>query len=264
MKWLRLVSSMALAGQLAIGAASAERDKTIPEADESGTRAATVPAVSRPSEPADSMVLTLPGLAAPRPVVSLPPDPVSAAPVAPPVIPPLSAARGPAPIKVPVRAPVAAIRREPPQSPMEAESRPSPNGVKLALPADFVKESAVFCQKQISQWKEADARAVFGAPLRQRPAYGEDKKTANGRIYAFSDPTGRYKELELDFDKSGGTLRTVFVYPPRMTWEECRRLWGANVTSADARQGRTFYSYLNRRLDVLVDQQGQVISLGLY
>jgi hypothetical protein len=133
-----------------------------------------------------------------------------------------------------------------------------------ALPEDLIKDSSAFCQKQIGQWKEADARALLGTPLHQRPAYGEDQKTANGRIYTFSDPTGRYKELELDFDKPTGTLRTVFVYPPRMTWEECRSLWGTNVTSADARRGRTFYSYLNRRLDVLVDQKGMVISLGLY
>jgi len=246
MKWLRLVSSMALAGQLAMGAAPAEREKT------------------KTGEPADSMVLTLPGLAAPRPMVSVPSAPASAAPAAFPVIPPLPALPAPAPIRAPVRTPVLAIRREPPKPPVEAESRPSPKGIKPALPADFVKESSVFCQKQIGQWKQADARAFFGAPLRQRPAYGEDKKTANGRIYAFSDPTGRYKELELDFDKTSGALRTVFVYPPGMTWEECRRLWGTNVTSADARQGRTFYSYLNQRLDVLVDQKGKVISLGLY
>jgi hypothetical protein len=231
MKWLRLVSQIALAGQLAIGAAPADRDKT------------------KTGEPVDSIVLTLPGLAAP---------------LALPVIPPLPAVPAPATVKVPVRAPVAAIRREPPKSPVEAEPRPSPKRIIPAWPADFVKESSVFCQKQIGQWKPADARALFGAPVRQRPAYGEDKKTANGRIYAFSDPTGRYKELELDFDKSSGALRTVFVYPPRMTWGECRRLWGTDVSSADARQGRTFYSYLNRRLDVLVDQKGKVISLGLY
>jgi hypothetical protein len=231
MNWLRFVSSMALAGRLAIGAAPAEGDKT------------------KTGEPADSIVLTLPGLAAPAAL---------------PVIAPLPAVPAPAPFKAPVRVPIVAIRRESPKAPVEAEPRPSPKAIKSALSADFVKESSVFCQKQVGQWKQADARGLFGAPLRQRPSYGEDKKTANGRIYAFADPTGRYKELELDFDKSSGTLRTVFVYPPSMTWEECRRLWGANVTSTDARQGRTFYSYLNRRLDVLVDQKGKVISLGLY
>ena len=45
-----------------------------------------------------------------------------------------------------------------------------------------------------------------------------------------------------------------------MTWQECRRLWGAHVTARKAKQGRTFYSYLNRRLDVLVDPTGKVIK----
>jgi len=49
-----------------------------------------------------------------------------------------------------------------------------------------------------------------------------------------------------------------------MTWQECRKRWNGEVSEADARQGRTFYSYLNRRLDVLVDAKGRVISLGLY
>jgi hypothetical protein len=36
------------------------------------------------------------------------------------------------------------------------------------------------------------------------------------------------------------------------------------VAAADVPQGRKFYSYTNRRLDVLVDPTGQVISLGWY
>ena len=31
-----------------------------------------------------------------------------------------------------------------------------------------------------------------------------------------------------------------------------------------ANDGRTFYSYMNRHLDVLVDPSGKVVSLGLY
>jgi hypothetical protein len=125
------------------------------------------------------------------------------------------------------------------------------------------KEIAVFCQKEIGQWKQLDARLALGEPTRHRPAYDE-KQAVNGTIYAFADPTGRYKELELDFDKDTGTLRSVFVYPLRLTWQECRRLWSGPVTAADAARGRKFYSYSNRRLDVLVDPSGKVISLGWY
>ena len=98
---------------------------------------------------------------------------------------------------------------------------------------------------------------------KQRPSFDDNQKE-NGVIYAFQDPTNRYRQLELDFDGETGALRTVFVYPWKMTWQDCRKVFGANVSAATAAQGRHFYSYLNRRLDVLVDNAGKVISLGLY
>ena len=70
--------------------------------------------------------------------------------------------------------------------------------------------------------------------------------------------------MELDFDLKSGTLRTVFVYPPRLSWQQCHRVWDGPVAVADAAQGRKFYSYTNRHLDVLVDAPGKVISLGWY
>ena len=160
-----------------------------------------------------------------------------------------------------------------PAKPLETAPRPAPPkptaatrvpaGPKVAARADFDRDAAQFCQKQIGRWKQSDARNLLGKPLRERPALDE-KKLVNGRIYAFSDPSGRNKELELDFDVATGSLRTVFVYPTQMTWRECLARWTGKVTSTDAQQGRTFHSYVNRRLDVLVDQKGKVISLGMY
>jgi len=134
---------------------------------------------------------------------------------------------------------------------------------KDVLPPFFVDNSAVFCQSMIGQWTFDDARFLLGEPKRDRPAYG-DNQTINGRIYAFPDPTNRYKELELDFEGGSGLLRTVFVYPQNMTWQECRRQWGGAVSATDAEKGRKFYSFSDRRLDVLVDPAGKVISFGLY
>jgi len=148
-----------------------------------------------------------------------------------------------------------------------ANTLPSANGprgsAKVFYPPAFEQDSALFCQKMIGQWTADDARFLLGQPLRQRSAYGENE-TVNGRIYAFSDPTGRYKELELDFESGSGLLRTVFVYPLNMTWRECRHQWGGEVSATDANKGRKFYSYVDRRLDVLVDPAGKVISFGLY
>ncbi len=142
-----------------------------------------------------------------------------------------------------------------------AETKPAE--AKASEPAQQPAEGPVYFPKLIGTWKLADARHALGEPLRQRPSLDADK-TVNGQIYAFPDPTNRYKEVELEFAKEGGTLRAVFMYPNQMTWKDCRRLWGMNVNATEAGKGRTFYSYNNRHLDVLVDPEGKVISLGLY
>lgn len=274
MKWLQVVLYVSLAGPLAMRATAAERDAAQPN---------TIPPVLRSSEPSDDAVVVLPGAPVPpkRAVVAPPAPAAVAAPTLSPSA-PVPVKRSVAPLPPPPQAKIepvpprlvetATTRFEPRKPPLApAIKAPEPRAAEMdkekkakpALPPGFAKDSAAFCQKQISLWKEADARSLLGAPLRQRPALGDDKKSVNGRIYAFSDPSGRYKELELDFDTTG-KLRTVFGYPPQMTWKECLRLWGNNVSATDARQGRTFYSYLNRRLDVLVDPKGNVISVGLY
>ncbi len=121
----------------------------------------------------------------------------------------------------------------------------------------------MFCQRFIGLWQESDARALLGEPTGHRPSLDENS-VENGQILAFSDPTGRYRQLELDFDRENGRLRTVFVYPLNLTWNECRHLWGGKVSATLANKGRRFYSYMDKKLDVLVDPSGKVISLGLY
>ena len=143
------------------------------------------------------------------------------------------------------------------------EERPLLHRTKREYPAGFEEDSPKFLQAKIGEWREFDVDDLLGKPLRQRPAFDDDGKE-NGLVYAFADPTGRYKEFELDFDGDTGALRTVFVYPAKMTWNECRLTYGADISAADAPKGRKFYSYLNRRMDVLVDSGGKVISLGLY
>ncbi len=121
----------------------------------------------------------------------------------------------------------------------------------------------MFCQKKIGQWGEAEARAILGEPTGRRASLDENR-VENGQILAFADPSDRYRQLELDFDRVNGRLRTVFVYPRNMTWTDCRRAWGGKVSATLANKGRRFYSYMDKKLDVLVDVTGKVISLGLY
>jgi len=187
------------------------------------------PPVLRTVEPADSMIVTLPAPPAPPRETNAPPT----------TVPP-------------------AGNDDPNDHRPLLRRAPKP-----ILPSEFERDSALFTQKMIGLWSEPDAYNLFGEPLRERVVL-DDQEVENGRIYAFTDPTGRYREVELDFAKDTGVLRTVFVYPWKMTWEDCRKQWGGNVRSTEANKGRIFHSYLNRRVDVLVDQRGLVISLGLY
>jgi hypothetical protein len=260
MKWLLIVSAVALAGQVAARAgAGADR------ADTSGG-VVTLPSAAGRSEAIPGVVVTLPA----------PPAPIAAAPKAePPKVAAAPKAEPPKPTETTLPPIPPAARSSSPTHPLVAETtvQPIPPAsdnrppvlprAAPVYPAGFEDDSAVFCQTKIGHWTEADARALLGEPSRQRLALGE-AKSETGLILAFADPTGRYKELELDFAHQTGALRGVFAYPWKMTWQECRRLWGARITARKANQGRTFYSYLNRRLDVLVDPAGKVISLGLY
>ena len=239
MKWIRLMCLVAVAGQLVASGAAADRTPTNPESNSSSLQ---VPPVLRSSEPPDSTQITLPG---PPPAAS----PLKTITAVPPV-----AKLAPVPRKLVEDTSL----RQPLPRPVVA-----PASLKLDPLLEIGHEVAAYCQKQIGHWRQSDARKLLGEPKRHRPAYDE-KKVVNGIIYAFTDPTNKYKELELDFDLQSGSLRTVFVYPPRLSWQECHRQWNGPVAAADAAQGRKFYSYTNRRLDVLVDPEGQVISLGWY
>jgi hypothetical protein len=227
MKWFLIVSAVALSGQVAARAGAA------PESAGISGGVVTLPSSEGGSGAVPGVVFTLPGL----------PVPIAAAPQA-----------------EPPKVAEATLPQVPPAS---DDGPPVLRRAPRLYPAGFDSDSALFCQSMISKWTQADADALLGEATRQRLALGEDR-SETGLIFAFADPTGRYQELELDFSNETGVLRGVFAYPWKMTWEDCRGLWGTRVLARKANLGRTFYSYLNRRLDVLVDHTGKVISLGLY
>ena len=130
-------------------------------------------------------------------------------------------------------------------------------------PAPFVQDSVAFLTEKLSIWQQSDATELLGKETRQRTSFDDEGKP-NGTIFAYDDPLHRYREFELDFEGETGKLRSVFAYPVKLSWRDCRKIYGASVTSTDAGSGRTFFSYVNRRLDVLVDASGGVISLGIY
>ena len=269
MNWFPLIILAAAASLTVSGSPAAERP-----VEGGAAVVAKLPPVLRPLEPPDNRQLTLPGPKRVAPSVKLvPPAPpvAKASPISNLIFEDYS-------LRQPIRMPVIRASVPKPAAPaavapvpaVTANAKPSPVGPATAIAPAAVKSApavsqsvAAMCQQQIGHWKEKDAREALGAPLRQRPAYDE-KKAVNGTIYAFADSSNQYKELELDFDQKTGNLRTVFAYPLRLTWQECRRQWTGSITAADAAQGRKFYSYTNRHLDVLVDPGGKVISLGWY
>ena len=245
--------------------ASADQGKTSSAWDTAGSEVAAIPPVLRNEDLPDSGILRLPG--GPAPVLRTPPPlpPISSpnpSPSAPEPLPFGSLPFRPLPLSETPLLPAPNSEEHPPAGP-GGNRRTAPLPLpKRFLPADFSADSGLFCQKRIGEWTQPDAYNLLGEPTRERPSLSEGAE--NGRIYAFNDPTGHYRELELDFEADTGLLRTVFVYPWRMTWADCRRLWGARVNTTTTEKGRSFHSYLNRRLDVLVDPDGKVISLGLY
>jgi hypothetical protein len=275
MKSLRILSLAAFASGLVWGADPRERnphnDASPSEAAKRPVPALRLPRVLRSMEPKDSRVVMLPGAVLPR--VPAPAAPSLAPALVTPGWRPMGVPTLPTPPDVAVPKPVTqlnAVR-------MLASVAPPPARATLApLPVNFPgsrpaaanqaglgQESALFCQREIGRWTLTEARAILGEPLRQRPAIDDDA-VESGHIYAFRDPTSRYRELELDFGKDNGILRSVFVYPWKLTWQDCRKIWGVNVSATQGNKGRVFYSYVNRHLDVLVDHDGRVISLGLY
>jgi hypothetical protein len=238
MKYLRLCLILTAASGIALAANPADGEKS-----GEATAAKPMPRVLRDAEPTDSVVVRL---GAPAP----PGAPTLAVPVA-----TATLAKVTEPSVKLDPAPDAAV-----EDPGKPYLRRSP---KVAYPPNFERDSAIYCQKLIGQWSLEDATMLLGEPSASRAAF-DDRQKQNGSIWTFSDPTGHYRQIELDFDSDSGTLRTVFGYPWNLTWSECRKLWGGNVNAAEANKGRRFYSYLNRRLDVLVDPSGKVISLGLY
>ncbi|MGA3100091.1 MAG: hypothetical protein ABSF25_26865, partial [Bryobacteraceae bacterium] len=256
----RLIRAVALAGLSALCAAAASDNASGEPAGSGGLDArAGAPPVLRNTDPTDTRIVRLPGpprveapIAPPAPAPA--PAPVAIAAPAPPPV--REAAPAPAP-RLPKPSLSATMTASAPRTP-SATPKPPPATPRprRPLPPDFQRDSAEFCRQRIGAWTEADARALLGEPKRSRPSFGPDN-TENGQILAFADPSGRHHQLELDFDRVSGRLRTVFVYPWDMTWEDCQRLWGTAVLPANSNKGRTFYSYTDRRLDVLVDADEQ-------
>ena len=127
-------------------------------ASSTGTAARpALPPVLRKTEPDDSHFVMLPGRApAPAPVPPPAPAPVKA------FTPPVSTS--------PAKTVEVAVRHEPPPPELKDPGRPILRRAPRPIyPDEFEKDSGLFCQKQIGQWKQAEALELLGSAL-GRPA----------------------------------------------------------------------------------------------
>jgi len=83
-------------------------------------------------------------------------------------------------------------------------------------------------------------------------------------IFNYADPTALYQHIELNFDATTKRMVGLFMYPARMTWDDCKKAWGDNVTTTKNPDGTQFHNYKNRRLNVFLDKRSNVISIGVY
>jgi hypothetical protein len=128
---------------------------------------------------------------------------------------------------------------------------------------EMKKASFVYLGTKIGKWNQADAEAELGPPLRHRFAYDQNQQMT-GDIYAYSDPTKSLREFELDYDVKTKLLTNLYGFPWDMSWEQCKSLWGENARLMRNANGTKFYLYRDRKLNVLLDKSGKVISLGAY
>jgi hypothetical protein len=143
------------------------------------------------------------------------------------------------------------------------DNRPSAAGsdARTSAAVEMKPNSLVYLESKLNRWYYTDAIKVLGEPSRHRdgiPQYPSD-------IYAFEDPTKLFRKVELDFDKkNAGALVNIYAYPWKMTWKECKVIWGDDVKTKKEPSGKKLYIYKNRRINVIVNSHGIVEIIGVY
>jgi hypothetical protein len=130
--------------------------------------------------------------------------------------------------------------------------------------AKITKPIGAYLEPLLGKWSPTDAESVLGHPTTHRFAYDQNK-TADGDIYSYDDPTRWARQIELNFDGKTNRLRAVYLYPSgRITWTDCKKMYGDNVQKVRGENGTKIYAYRDRALSVLLDKNDVVINFGLF
>ena len=158
---------------------------------------------------------------------------------------------------------LASIYEPEPPAPVPASEKTTPaptSAPSSPLPEDMKKSSALYLSGKLGVWTVGDAKKELGESI----SYREGTPAYPSSIFAFDDPTKQFRMFELSFSKSSLKLENIYMYPWNMSWDQCKQLWGSNIRITKNPDGTKFYSYKDRKINVLVTRQGQVQSIGLY
>ncbi len=149
--------------------------------------------------------------------------------------------------------------------PVAGRAEPTPTtGSINQVPDEMRKSVGDFLARQLLVWTLQDAQALMGEPLGHRFAYDQAQNVI-GDIYSFRDPSMNTNHVELAFDSKTSRLTNIYLYPARTSsWGDCKKLWGKDATIRKNPDGTKFAVYKNRHLNVLLDKNDWVISVGLY
>jgi S1-C subfamily serine protease len=166
-----------------------------------------------------------------------------------------------------------------PSQPLPAQAAPAPTSATLgsavpststpspaaqgasAVPEEMRKGSFAFLESKLGHWGLADAKAVLGEPVQQRPAY--NGPNVDGVIYAFLDPTHSVRQFELNFSNTG-ILRAFYAYPVGATLKQAQALWGRDYKETKNANGTRGFSYNKRHLLMFTDKDGNILNIGIY
>jgi len=145
-------------------------------------------------------------------------------------------------------------------SPAPAVASSSAASATASIPDEMKKSSLTYVEGKLHIWTVGDAIKELGQYISYRE--GTDRFPSN--IFGFEDPTKGFRQIELSFSKRDLKLENIYVYPWNLTWDQCKGLWGSNVKTIKNPNGTKFYMYKDRRLNVLVNNHGEVASIGIY
>lgn len=157
------------------------------------------------------------------------------------------------------------IERSEPKSSVKPEPPPTAVRASVSVSPEEIRKTglAVFLIKQIGIWSPADAKTTLGEPINHRYGYDQNQTIINN-IYSYKDPLGTAPQMEIVFNAKTDKMNGAFLYPPGLTWENIKKLWGDKVTVTKNPDGTKFHNYKAGHVNVKLDKNNNVLGIVIY